>query len=166
MPFSGREDDNIHEDADDIHHEELMTDDEDNVLTLQETRKLNVAGTRRRGDDRDDEVENEDDGEELFGDNMEEDYRQIPDLDVYDTKHFDDSEYSEISLGDRIAAEAEMRRRDREAGRLKARMRRGLEVFDSSSEMDDFRVTALKKKKLLGRMSGTQDVSAHVHVSF
>lgn len=54
------------------------------------------------------------------------DYRVIPELDVYDRDNLDDSEYSVLSEGDRFAAETQMRRRDREEGRLTGRMRRGL----------------------------------------
>lgn len=37
-------------------------------------------------------------------------------LDRYDPNLLDDSEYSELSQGERIAAETEMRKRDRVAG--------------------------------------------------
>ncbi|XP_001652504.2 DNA replication licensing factor Mcm2 [Aedes aegypti] len=60
--------------------------------------------------------EDEEDGEELFGDNMENDYRPVPHLDRYDMDQLDQEIYSDISQGDRAAAEAEMRRRDRAAG--------------------------------------------------
>lgn len=60
--------------------------------------------------------EDEDEGEELFGDNMENDYRPMPELDRYDPAILDDGEYSELSQGERLAAEAEMRRRDRAKG--------------------------------------------------
>lgn len=43
------------------------------------------------------------------------DYRPMPALDRYDRDALDDEEYSEISQGDRVAAEAAMRRRDRDA---------------------------------------------------
>lgn len=62
---------------------------------------------------RDEEIE---DGEELFGDNMENDYRPMPELDHYDPAILDDEDYSELSQGERLAAEAEMRRRDRAKG--------------------------------------------------
>jgi len=63
-----------------------------------------------------DEAE-EEDGEELFGDNMENDYRPMPELDHYDPAMLDDEDdFSEMSQGDRFAAESEMRRRDRAAG--------------------------------------------------
>lgn len=60
--------------------------------------------------------DDEDDGEELFGDNMENDYRPRPELDNYDERDLDDEAYSDISQGDRNAAESEMRRRDRALG--------------------------------------------------
>nr|XP_053629692.1 DNA replication licensing factor mcm2-like [Cherax quadricarinatus] len=78
----------------------------------------------------------EEDGEELFGDNMENDYRHIPELDVYDRDNLDDSEYSMMSEGDRAAAEAQMRVRDRDEGRITGRMRRGL-LYDESDDEDD-----------------------------
>ncbi len=63
--------------------------------------------------------ENEDDnGEELFGDNMEADYRPMPELDRYDRDGLDDSDYEAMSEGERAAAEAIMRKRDREEGRM------------------------------------------------
>ncbi|XP_066943700.1 DNA replication licensing factor mcm2 isoform X2 [Macrobrachium rosenbergii] len=78
----------------------------------------------------------EEDGEELFGDNMENDYRHIPELDVYDRDNLDDSEYSMMSEGDRVAAETQMRKRDRDEGRLTGRMRRGL-LYDESDDDED-----------------------------
>lgn len=55
----------------------------------------------------------EDEGEELFGDNMENDYRPRPELDNYDVADLDDDDFSDISQSDRRAAEIEMGRRDR-----------------------------------------------------
>ncbi|XP_071540003.1 DNA replication licensing factor mcm2 [Panulirus ornatus] len=78
----------------------------------------------------------EEDGEELFGDNMENDYRHIPELDVYDRENLDDSEFSMMSEGDRLAAEAQMRKRDRDEGLVTGRMRRGLLYDDSDDEED------------------------------
>ncbi len=55
------------------------------------------------------------------------DYRAIPELDVYDRDHLDDDgEFSELSMGERLAAEREMRKRDRDEGRDTGRMRRGI----------------------------------------
>ena len=53
------------------------------------------------------------------------DYRHIPELDEYDAAQLDNSAYSELDHGARNEAETEMRRRDREEGRV-GRMRRGL----------------------------------------
>ncbi|XP_013785291.1 DNA replication licensing factor mcm2, partial [Limulus polyphemus] len=80
--------------------------------------------------------EEEEDGEELFGDNLEDDYRPIPALDTYDPGMLDESDYSMMSEGDRRAAEEELRRRDREEGRLTGRMRRGL-LYDESDDDDE-----------------------------
>lgn len=52
--------------------------------------------------------EEDEDGEELFGDNMENDYRPRPELDRYDEGLLDDDDYDDISQGDRMAAEREM----------------------------------------------------------
>ena len=40
-------------------------------------------------------------------------------LDRYDPEMMDDDDYSELSQGDRVAAEAAMRKRDRAAGILR-----------------------------------------------
>ena len=52
------------------------------------------------------EDEDEEDGEELFGDNMERDYRAMPGLDRYDGDVLDEDDYDMMSEGDRAAAEA------------------------------------------------------------
>ena len=54
------------------------------------------------------------------------DYRHIPGLDEYDADQLDNDAYSELDAQDRMAAEVEMRHRDREEGRTVGRMRRGL----------------------------------------
>jgi len=78
----------------------------------------------------------EEDGEHLFGDDMERDYRPMPALDRYERELMDDDEFDAMSEGDRAAAEAELRRRDREDGRMDGRMRRGL-LYDSDDEDDE-----------------------------
>lgn len=78
--------------------------------------------------------EEEEDGEELFGDNMENDYRPRPELDHYDMDQFDQDDYSDISQGDRRAAEREMGKRDRAMGIH--RDERNL-VYDESDEDDE-----------------------------
>lgn len=75
------------------------------------------------------------DEEDLFGDNMERDYVPIPELDHYEEEHLDDQSVSEMSIGERIAAETTLRERDRIEGR-RAGVRRGLDIFDDLSEPD------------------------------
>ena len=58
----------------------------------------------------------DDDGEDLFGDNMERDYRPMPELERYDPAAIDDDDFDLMSEGDRAVAEAQMRRRDKEEG--------------------------------------------------
>merc|ERR1712223_1899746 len=83
------------------------------------------------------EEEEEDDGEELFGDNMENDYRPMPGLDRYDRDLLDEDDFQMMSEGDRAAAEAAMRQRDRAEGRrADGRMRRGL-LYDEVEEDDE-----------------------------
>lgn len=96
----------------------------------------NVVG----GDRENDEDAEDEDGEELFGDNMENDYRPMPALDRYDQDLMDDEDDFDImSEADRAAAEAAMRKRDRQDGREDAlrtgRMRRGL--LYGSDDRDD-----------------------------
>jgi len=85
------------------------------------------------GNDQDDE-EGEGEGENLFGDDMERDYRPNPQLDTFDPDLLDEDEYEALSEGERQAAEASMRKRDRESGRGEGRMRRGLLYDDDEDE--------------------------------
>ncbi|KAH7723445.1 hypothetical protein AAVH_08924 [Aphelenchoides avenae] len=65
------------------------------------------------GDERDALEEDGVDGEDLFGDDMENDYRPQPELDVLSESGLDDaSEYTELSVAGRRAAEREMDARD------------------------------------------------------
>ncbi|XP_065569398.1 DNA replication licensing factor mcm2-like [Artemia franciscana] len=88
------------------------------------------------------EVEEEEDGEDLFGDNMENDYRAIAGLDRYDVNELDESEYDNLSIGDRQAAEAALRRRDRDEGRTG--LRRGF-MFDDESDAESDRPTRRRR---------------------
>lgn len=112
---------------------DLMTSSPGRELPPFEDESELIAAPEEEG-----QVEEEEDGEELFGDNLEDDYRPIPALDRYDPRILDESEYSALSEGDRQAAEDEMRRRDRAEGRTVGRMRRGL-LYDESDEDDDGR---------------------------
>ncbi|XP_018116883.1 DNA replication licensing factor mcm2-like isoform X2 [Xenopus laevis] len=80
--------------------------------------------------------EEEEDGEELIGDAMERDYRQISELDRYEAEGLDDDDAEDLTASQREAAEQAMRMRDREMGRELGRMRRGL-LYDSDEEEED-----------------------------
>ena len=105
-----------------------------------------IGGTNAGYDD-----EEEDDGENLFGDNMEDDYRPMPHLDTFDPNMLDEDEYENMSMDERAAAEALMRKRDREEGRGEGRMRRGL-LYDDDEE-DDPRA----RRRRLADMAAMED---------
>lgn len=79
--------------------------------------------------------EEDEEGEELFGDNMEDDYRPMPHLDHYEHSVDDNDDFSPMSQGERLAAEAELDRRDRAMGIH--RDDRNLVYGDSEDERDD-----------------------------
>uniref|UniRef100_A0A0K8T808 DNA replication licensing factor MCM2 n=1 Tax=Lygus hesperus TaxID=30085 RepID=A0A0K8T808_LYGHE len=89
--------------------------------------------------------EEEEDGEELFGDNLEADYRPNPVLDRYDARELDEDDYDDISQGDRQAAERFLQERDEREGR-----RRGDRdlLYDES---DDEEGPSRKRKKIAER---------------
>lgn len=80
----------------------------------------------------------EDDGEELIGDAMEDDYRAIPELDQYDAAVLADEaeEVEEMSPGARAQAERDMRKRDRATARGRTEGR-GRDVLDRFADDDD-----------------------------
>ncbi|ESO07377.1 hypothetical protein HELRODRAFT_191161 [Helobdella robusta] len=88
----------------------------------------------------------EEDGEELFGDNMERDYRAIPELDRYEADGLDENDdLSDLSMNDRLAAEREMRQRDRDELAATGRMRPGL-LYDESDDEDDEQQTSGRRR--------------------
>ena len=122
----------------------LMSNDEDEEEPMSEVDLRRHVERQRpvREEDEDDE------GEDLFGDNYEKDYRRNPELDVYDAKGLDDSEYSELSVRERMEAETLMKERDKIEGRKAINMRRGLDAFETSSEDDAARISAIKKRRM------------------
>eukprot|EP00061_Rhincodon_typus_P016047 g44054.t1 len=69
-------------------------------------------------------AEEEEDGEDLMGDDLERDYLAIPELDVYEREGLDDDEdLEEMTASQRAEAEREMRRRDHAEGLRQGRMR-------------------------------------------
>lgn len=146
-------------------NDNLMSDDDENNIEEEGAEDRRSEGDLRRHVDRvaprkkkaEVNEEDDDEGEDLFGDNYERDYQRNPELDIYDAKYVDDSEYSEMSVGQRISVEAELRARDTEEGR-RAQMRRGLEVFDIGSE-EDRQISVVKKRRLVrpGFQDGSED---------
>lgn len=55
----------------------------------------------------------------FFDDLPSSDYRPMPALDRYDNEDLDDVNYDPMSVEDRVAAEQELRRRDRDEGRVR-----------------------------------------------
>lgn len=104
------------------------------------------------------EANEEDDGEDLFGDNYEKDYQRNPELDYYDPRGLDDSEYSELSIRDRLAAESLMKERDHMEGRKLGNVRRGLEAYDVSSE-SDIRPAHLKKRRMIADFARPETIA-------
>lgn len=80
--------------------------------------------------------EDEGEGVELFGDNVERDYRAIPELDVYDPRMLDDEEYEALSPSARAEVDRMLQKRDREEAFGKGRMRPGL-LYDSDEDADE-----------------------------
>ncbi|XP_032230725.2 DNA replication licensing factor mcm2 [Nematostella vectensis] len=83
-------------------------------------------------------VEEEEDGEELFGDQMERDYRAIPALDTYDANNLDDDDYDDLAPEQRAEAERLMRKRDREEAASQGRLRRGI-LYDDDDDEEESR---------------------------
>jgi len=54
------------------------------------------------------------------------DYRRIDELDRYDPVQLDEDHYSDLSMSERLAAEREMRKRDREEAVGTGRIRPGI----------------------------------------
>jgi len=95
--------------------------------------------------------EDEGEGEELFGDNMENDYRRIAHLDRYERSELnDEEEFDDLDIGDRLAAERQMRKRDRDEAQLTGRMRRGL-LYDESEDEEDVEPSTARKMRLAER---------------
>ncbi|XP_032892873.1 DNA replication licensing factor MCM2 [Amblyraja radiata] len=82
-------------------------------------------------------AEEEEDGEDLMGDDLERDYRAIPQLDVYERDGLDDGEdLEDMTASQRAEAEREMRRRDHAEGLGQGRMRIDL-LYESDDEDEE-----------------------------
>lgn len=80
-------------------------------------------------------MEDEGEGEELFGDNYEREYRSIPHLDTYEHADLDSEDYASMSPGARAEVERQLRKRDRQEALASGRMRPGL-LYNEGSEDD------------------------------
>lgn len=107
--------------------------------------------------DMDAEIE-EEDGEELFGDNMENDYRPMPHLDRYDDRILDEEDYDNMSVSERLAAESELRQRDREMGILR---RDDRELFyDREDDEDPKRQRRMAEKAATGELEDEEMIES------
>lgn len=80
------------------------------------------------------------------------DYRAMPHLDRYDERILDEDEYDDMNMEDRLAAEEELRRRDREMGILR---RDDRELFYDRS--DDEEDPGLQRRKAEKAAAGEMD---------
>lgn len=93
--------------------------------------------------------EEEEEGEDLFGDNMEDDYKRVPELDKYDAEDLDQEDYSDMEVDERQAAEREMRKRDKRDGRsvVKGRIKESLLYSELSEDLDSETGTSTRAKR-------------------
>ncbi|KAF8561638.1 hypothetical protein P879_08044 [Paragonimus westermani] len=96
--------------------------------------------------------EEEETGENLFGDDMERDYRPIPELDVYEAEGLApaDEDLEEMSPGARAEAEREMRQRDRERALAAGGLRRGI-LADLYGPDEEEEVVPVRRRRLAER---------------
>jgi DNA replication licensing factor MCM2 len=103
--------------------------------------------------------EEEEDGEDLFGDNMEDDYKHIPELDKYDAADVDQGDYSDMDIEDRVAAEREMKRRDKKEGRsvTKGKIKDSLLYSELSEDLDAQAEQSARSKRKFHDMGSQGD---------
>jgi DNA replication licensing factor MCM2 len=74
------------------------------------------------------------DSEDLFGSDMERDYRARPEQDLYDLDNLDDEDYDQMDATTRLLVEEKLKRRDRD--RLRQEGRGPSAFWDVDSEDD------------------------------
>ncbi|KAJ2388401.1 MCM DNA helicase complex subunit, partial [Coemansia sp. RSA 2559] len=84
-------------------------------------------------------LEEEDEGEDLFGPNMDRDYRYNEKLDAYDGEMLDETEFAQMDAGERARVEARLRRRDYEEGRVQTKSRIPLAFMQDFEDAEDAR---------------------------
>lgn len=80
-------------------------------------------------------------------------------MDRYDEQHLDDVEYDEMSINERLAAEQELRKRDREQG-IYRRDDRGLLYDDSDEDEAPRRKRAMAEKAAAGEMETEEGIES------
>ncbi|KAI7872822.1 MCM2/3/5 family-domain-containing protein [Spinellus fusiger] len=78
-----------------------------------------------------------DNGEDLFGENMNRDYENNSQLDNYENEGVDDAEYEAMDISERHALESNMRRRDNAIQRREGRMAGAFMDDGEENEMED-----------------------------
>lgn len=101
--------------------------------------------------------EEEGEGEGLFDDDMERDYRPIPELDTYDGGALDDAEYEALSPGARAQVDAILRKRDREQAKGQGRMRSQL-FYDSDDDVDEDKGPKRRRRLAERAAEGEEDM--------
>eukprot|EP00049_Salpingoeca_infusionum_P008284 m.134972 g.134972 ORF g.134972 m.134972 type:complete len:898 (-) comp13970_c0_seq1:215-2908(-) len=104
--------------------------------------------------------EEEEEGEDLFGDDMTRDYRAIETLDRYDPEMLDEGEQRELSRGERQRIERMMAKRDQRQMRIRGRTRLpgGLGFGDDDlSESEGEPREPIRKRRLLAAQSAQKD---------
>lgn len=87
----------------------------------------------------------------------------MPALDRYDIEAMDEDDYDAMSTGDRLAAEQEMRRRDRELG-LVRRDDRELFYEGSDDEMEPQRKRRMAEKSATGETEDAEMIESIEHL--
>lgn len=81
---------------------------------IEEREALDAAAARRRFPDEVDDEDSEEEGEDLFDENMDRDYEADPELDRYDETMLDDSgNQRELTAAERREVERDLRARER-----------------------------------------------------
>ncbi|KAH9248693.1 hypothetical protein BASA81_013627 [Batrachochytrium salamandrivorans] len=94
----------------------------------------------------DQDEEDDEEGEDLFGDNLDNDYRENLRLDHYEVESaVDEEDFADMSREDRLVAEARMRRRDREMARLEGRLPAAF--LDDDEEDADEPIRARRRRR-------------------
>jgi len=114
--------------------------------------------------DREDDAlaaEEEEDGEDLFGDNMENDYRPVPELDKYEGDDLDEeNDYDAMDVEDRVAAERQMAKRDKREGRATGKIKESLLYSEMSEDFDEANAGSSRTKRKFHSQEGAEPEEA------